>query len=357
MNIIANPYRGRSAGPALPASIPFPVVAGETFRSLLARCPEARPTPLLSLPELARQAGLDALHAKDERQRMRIGSFKALGGAYVIARDALKADPANLANALAGVTYVTASAGNHGLSVAAGAKVFGATAVVHVSAGVSESFARRLRAEGAEVVRSGDDYEQSVEAARQQAEGTGGRFLSDGSWEGYTEIPLRVMEGYTQLMLEAGQQLSRPPTHVFAQAGVGGLAGAMAVAARRMWGDAPVFVVVEPTEAAALFESIRAGCPVTAPGKPSSMGRLDCKDPSLIALKGLARDADHFATITDDEVAARLVAIADAGVRTSPSGGAGLAGALCANAHRDVLRLDGDSRVLVVVSEGPEDPA
>ncbi|MEZ5855724.1 MAG: pyridoxal-phosphate dependent enzyme [Hyphomicrobiaceae bacterium] len=354
MQIFLNPYRDKPTGPHLPPSIPFPIAGSPTLSDLLARCPEARPTPLVDAPTLAARARVAAVHVKDERQRMGLGSFKALGGAYVIARDAQATGAGKLAGSLAGVTYVTASAGNHGLSVAAGARVFGARAIVHLSSGVSEIFARRLRDIGAEVVRSGDDYEASVEAARQQADARGWRFLSDGSWEGYVDIPLRVMEGYTQLMQEAAAEMSEPPTHIFAQAGVGGLAAAMAVAARQHWGKAPLFIVVEPAQAAALYESVRAGRAVNAPGLPSTMGRLDCKEPSLIALKGLARDADVFLTITDQEVAGQLEALRHAGLATTPSGGAGLAAMLASAPVREALRLTHASRILAVVSEIPE---
>jgi len=357
VQIFENPYRGKPHAIALPVSIPYPLPASDTLRDLLARCPEARATPLVDAPELALVAGVAKVHVKDERQRMGLGSFKALGGAYVIARDAQATGNANMATALSGITYVTASAGNHGLSVAAGARVFGARAIVHLSSGVSETFARRLRDIGAEVVRSGDDYEASVEAARRQAEAMGWRFLSDGSWEGYVDIPLRVMEGYTQLMQEVAAVIPEPPTHIFAQAGVGGLAAAMAVAARQHWGGAPVFIVVEPVEAAALYASVRAGRPVNAPGLPSTMGRLDCKEPSLIALKGLARDADVFLTISDAEVAGQLEVLRQAGLATTPSGGAGLAALLASAPVRDRLRLTQASRVLTVVSEIPEPDA
>ncbi len=357
MQIFLNPFRGKAAGPRLPPSIPFPIPGTATLHDLLARCPEARPTPLVAAPTLAARARVAAVYVKDERQRMGLGSFKALGGAYVIAHDAAATGADRLAGSLSGITYVTASAGNHGLSVAAGARIFGAKAIVHLSTGVSDTFARRLREQGAEVVRSGDDYEASVEAARQQAGTKGYRFLSDGSWEGYVEIPLRVMEGYTQLLSEVADTIPAPPTHIFVQAGVGGLAAAVAVAARDAWGAAPIIIVVEPVEAAALYESIRAGRAVNAPGLPSTMGRLDCKEPSLIALKGLARDADIFLTISDDEVAAELGAMRDAGLETTPSGGAGLAALLASAPVRDSLGLTEASLVLAVASEIAEPAA
>ncbi|MCA8909366.1 MAG: pyridoxal-phosphate dependent enzyme [Rhodospirillaceae bacterium] len=323
---------------------------------LLARCPAARPTPLLARPDIAAHAGVAQVWLKDERARMGLGSFKALGAAYAIAREAEATGIEPIAQALAGRTYVAASAGNHGLSVAAGAHVFGATAAIYLSETVSDAFAERLRAKGARVVRAGATYEDSMAAAAAAASANGWVLLSDSSWPGYWELPTRVMEGYLQLAAEAAEAMAEAPTHIFLQAGVGGLAAAVATYARARWGDGPTIVVVEPEAAPALFESIRAGRPVETQGPVSIMGRLDCKVPSLIALAGLARDADAFATITEAEAEGAVAYLAAAGLDTTPSGAAGLAGLLCAGEARPALGLGPDSRALAVLSEGPAAP-
>ncbi len=281
---------------------------------------------------------------------MGLGSFKALGAAHAIAREAAATvEGDNWHQALTGRTYVTASAGNHGLSVAAGARLFGARAVIYLAETVPEAFATRLRAKGAEVVRAGASYEAGMEAAENAAAEHGWTLLSDSSWPGYTEMPLRVMEGYLQLAAEAAAQVETPPTHLLLQAGVGGLAAAVAAHARAVWGDAVEIIVVEPDAAPALFESIRAGQPTTTQGPASDMGRLDCKTPSLIALRGLARDADRFMTITEAEAAEAVTACAAAGLPTTPSGAAGIAPLLGA------LKPGAEARVLAILSEGPED--
>jgi diaminopropionate ammonia-lyase len=159
------------------------------------------------------------------------------------------------------------------------------------------------------------------------------------------------MEGYLVLMAEAVAQMPTPPSHIFVQAGVGGLAGACAAHARHVWGDGPQIVVVEPDAAPALAASIVAGRPVTTTGAVSAMGRLDCKEPSLIALKSLARDADYFLTISEKEGAEGDSCAAQAGLPSTPSGAAGLAGVLAA---REALELGPASNVLVILSEGPE---
>jgi diaminopropionate ammonia-lyase len=344
-NVLENPYRGRGlAGSSpLPAADPGPVSA------LLALCPAHAPTPLVESPRLAERAGAARLFLKDERGRMGLGSFKALGAAYAIAQEAAAAG-GPWETALAGRSFVTASAGNHGLSVAAGARLFGAQAQIFLAETVPEGFAARLRAKGAAVVRAGATYEDSMAAAERAAQTQGWTLLSDSSWPGYTELPWRVMEGYLQLAAEAAEQIGAPPTHILLQAGVGGLAAAVAAHARAVWGDAPTIVVVEPEAAPALIESIRAGRLVTTEGPVSAMGRLDCKTPSMIALAGLARDADLFLTVSEAEAEVAVGALAAEGMPTTPSGAAGVAALLAG-----VPGIGAEARVLAFVTEGPED--
>jgi len=328
-------------------AIPYPSGDAARAAALVARCPVAGQTPLTPAAAIATEAGVSDVWIKDERGRMGLGSFKALGAAYVIASDAQEGD-------VSGRTYVTASAGNHGLSVAAGAAAFGAASAVYISQSVPEGFADRLEAQGAQVVRAGETYEDSLEAANQAAADKGWDLLSDGSWEGYTARPHRLMEGYTVLMAEAIEQLPQAPTHIFLQAGVGGLACACAVLARRAWGDAPRIVVVEPEAAPALHGSIVAGCAVESAGPVSDMGRLDCKMPSVIALKGLARDADAFALISEAEGQAGAGLAMVAGLPSSPSGAAGIAALMAlGDEQRAALGITAQSRVLCILSEGP----
>ena len=340
MKMIPNPFRHAATLFPLPADIPAPSVDAARAQALVTRCPHHAATPLSRNATLEAALGVAEVWVKDERARMGLGSFKALGAAYVIACDAQT-------GTAKGQTYVTASAGNHGLSVAAGAAAFGAQAVIYLSATVPDAFATRLEAIGARVVRAGDDYEQSMTAAAQAATDNGWTLLSDSSWDGYITIPHRLMEGYLVLMAEVIADLPQPPTHIFLQAGVGGLAGAAAALARAAWGDAPLITVVEPEAAPALQASIVAGHSVVAPGPVSAMGRLDCKEPSLIALCGLARDADHFATLTEAEGAAASAQAQAAGLTSTPSGTAGLGGAMGST-------LPADARVLLIASEGAE---
>jgi len=241
------------------------------------------------------------------------------------------------------------------MSVAAGAAAFGANSRVYISDTVPESFARRLRGQGAEVVREGANYEDSMAAARIAADREGLELLSDSSWPGYVDRPLVLMEGYLILMAEVVSQNPDPPTHIFLQAGVGGLAAAAAAHARATWGPVPSIVVVEPEAAPALAGSVAAGRPTASSGPESMMGRLDCKEPSLIALRGLARDADAFVTISEDEARQGAAAADAAGFATTPSGAAGLSALLASGADRQRLELSETSRALVFLTEAPED--
>lgn len=341
---LQNPWRGRG----LANSNRLPLSDETDVTALLAQCPAHQVTPLIDASALAERLGVARLWLKDERRRMGLGSFKALGAAHAIAHEAISSEVMPLDQALRGRVYVTASAGNHGLSVAAGARLFGARAVIFLAESVPEAFAARLRAKGAEVVRAGSDYEQSMQAAAAAARDQGFILLSDSSWPGYWEMPLRVMEGYLQLAAEAAAQLDAAPSHILLQAGVGGLAAAVAAHARRVWGDGPEIIVVEPESAPALIDSIRAGQVMASDGPTSCMGRLDCKTPSEIALNGLARDADRFMTISDATANEAAEMLGAQGWPTTASGAAGVAALLAG------LDLGTEARVLAILSEGQE---
>ena len=277
---------------------------------------------------------------KDETQRMDLGAFKALGGPYAIARyiaeqwqqktgEAVTAErlqDADIKAFAAAITFVCASAGNHGLGVASGARDMGARARIFLARTVPESFGRRLESYGAEVVWAGDNYSQSVAAAVANADTTGATLLADGTWEGYTELPKLVMEGYTVIAEELRLALAASgqwPSHVFLQAGVGGLACAMAYMIRHNWPVQPELIVVEPDAAECLQASHRAGQPTNVEGPDSNMGRLDCKEPSMVAWHTLEQCQVTYVTLTDNAAQAGADAMSAMGLPTTPSGAAG----------------------------------
>lgn len=324
--------------------------------ALLKHCPAHAPTPLLEIDGLTRLAGVSRLWLKDESKRMGLGSFKALGGAYAVARliaeDAGTEDFSSQAakDVAAQMVFITASAGNHGLSVAASANIFGARAVIVLSAAVPEAFADRIRAKGAEVLRVDGSYDDSVDTARRVAEENGWLLLADGSWDGYIRCPALIMEGYCVIAEECRKNFENIniwPTHVFLQAGVGGLAAAMAAHIRLNWAQQPEIIVVEPDAAPCLQRSIQDRQLTRVEGVVSNMGRLDCKDASLIAFQALQRDADHFGTVSDDEALEAVGIFEKHGIATTPSGSAGLAALQAAS-------IPQNARCLLIVSEGPE---
>ncbi|MGR6917344.1 pyridoxal-phosphate dependent enzyme [[Actinomadura] parvosata] len=330
-------------------------------RARFARHPDYRPTPVHAVPGLG---GAGTAYVKDESGRMRLGSFKALGGAHAVHLLAERDG--------GGAPFVCASAGNHGISVAAGAAEVGVPCVVVLSEGVPEAFAQRLRALGAQVRRDGHDYEASMTAAMAAAQENGWRLVADSSWDGYTGVPLDVMRGYSVLFDELSdpgampppQQPAAPrerhgtaPTHVFVQAGVGGLAAAAAGYVRDRWGEHPQIVVVEPEGAPCLLESARAGEPLRVGGHPTTLGRLDCREPSLLAHRLLTHLADLYLTITDEQAAGAARLLAAHGIALSDCGAAGAAGLLALTPDaRHTLALDHTSRVLLVGTEGPVEP-
>lgn len=340
----------------------------------LSACPRASETPLWPF-----RAAPDAppILIKDERLRMGLGSFKALGGVYAVARLVARRAGAALGREIApeemsseavrrvasGLTFICCSAGNHGLSVAAGARLFGAGARIHVARSVPEAFVARLEGKGAEVRRSGRTYEEGLAAAEDDVARAGADaiLLADGAqpsgWPGYWEPPALVMEGYTVIAEELRARFEASgdwPTHVYLQAGVGGLAAAVARRIRAAWAEQPRVIVVEPEAAPCLKESVAAGVATRVAGPVSAMGRLDCKEPSMLALHALQADADAFALVSEAEAEAAARRAAEAGAPTTPSGAAGLAAAL-RDLPLDATATDAPApRPLVILSEGLE---
>jgi diaminopropionate ammonia-lyase len=338
------------------------------------------PTPLHALPVLASDLGVGTIHIKDEGFRLGLGSFKALGGSYAVIRLVLEeasrrlkrlVDIADLHTSevraiAAGMTVACATDGNHGRSVAQGAQLVGARAAIFVHAGVSDERVAAIARFGAQIIRVKGTYDDSVTEAASVATEKGWIVVSDTSWPGYERIPGIVMQGYTAMVREALRQRPESPTHVLVQAGVGGVAAAvaghlaLALGARR-----PAFVVVDPARAACLVETARAGHPVKIDhGEPTVMAMLECYEPSLVAWRVLSRVADAFMTVDEENAVAVMSRLArpignDPAIVAGESGGAGLAGLIRATADPEIraaLHLNATSRVFVINTEGATDP-
>jgi diaminopropionate ammonia-lyase len=315
------------------------------------------PTPLHSLPALAERLGVAELRAKDESQRWGFGAFKALGGVFAV-HEFLRTHRERPA---ADVTFTTASSGNHGRSVAWGAQLVGARCVIFLPKFTSAEKEAAIRARSAEVTRIDGDYDTAVAECRRQAEKNGWTIISDTSWPGYEQVPRDVMRGYTVLADEILRQWPGGPTHLFVQAGVGGLAAAVIGYLWAKMPQRPTTVVVEPASADCWFQSNLAGRPALASGDADTvMGGLACREISPLTWPVIGLGADWFMTIEEDDVmpARKLFGHPlgdDPEIVSGPSGCAGLAGltrACTDESAYKALGLDRKARVLLINSEG-----
>ena len=358
MHLINNPNVDREAayGPALQAILNEQGFA--TARAEISTWPDYAPTPLVSLPGLAAEAGLGAVWYKDEGGRFGLGSFKALGGAYAVSR--------LVGREGAGITVCSATDGNHGRSVAWGARTRGCACVIYIHATVSEGRKAAIEDYGAEVRRIRGNYDDSVRVAAEDAEANGWHVVSDTSWDGYGDIPRDVMHGYGVMVAEAIEQLpaGETPSHVFVQGGVGGLGAAVLAMFWQRYGAArPCFIVAEPENAACLYESAKAGRRTVVAGDLDTvMAGLAAGEVSHLAWDILMAGCDAFMTLSDDAARRMMRRLADGGrggdqaIVAGESAVAGLVAAIDAR-ESGVLGLDGDSRILVIGSEGATDPA
>ena len=221
--LVDNPRVSDDPAPGDGLAAVLPRAGHARARAIIEGWPGHAPTPLVALPGLAQALGVAAVHYKDEAGRFGLGSFKALGGAYAVAEVLLRriaesggGEPsieALLAGAgrelAKGLTVTCATDGNHGRSVAWGARSFGCRAVIYIHANVSEGRKRAIEAYGAEVRRTAGTYDDSVRQAAADAVDEGWTVVSDTSYPGYEDIPRDVMQGYGVMAAEAIEQL--PP--------------------------------------------------------------------------------------------------------------------------------------------------
>jgi diaminopropionate ammonia-lyase len=381
-HLLANPRAARAAAYAEDGRADIlSLAAFADAKREITSWPGYRPTPLHCLSKLAGASKVRNIHYKDEAERFGLGSFKALGGAYAVfkllrqtirERKGVTASSGNLtsgkyADLTKVITVTCATDGNHGRSVAWGAQTFGCRCVIYVHETVSEGRVRAIARYGAEVRRVSGTYDDAVRRAASDAAAQGWFVVSDTSYEGYTDVPRDVMQGYSLMVEEAlAQAPSATPTHVFVQGGVGGLAaGVCSYLWERFGAERPRFVVVEPDKADCLYRSAVAGEPTPAQGALDTiMAGLACGEVSILAWRILQAGADGFMTIGDETAAdcMRLLAegrCGDEPVVAGESAVAGLAGFLLASADADARRrlaLGRDSTILVFGTEGATDP-
>jgi diaminopropionate ammonia-lyase len=311
------------------------------------------PTPLIELPRLAALAGVSQVWIKAECDRP-LGSFKFLGGTLAGLRALERAGAGSSA------TLICASDGNHGLAVAAAAARAGARARIYLPDAVSAQRVERIIAQGAQIQTVAGSYDDAVNEAAAAAARGEGILVPDTSADPMDPVVRDVMAGYSQLVAELVQQMpaAAMPTHVFAQAGVGGLAAALAVGLKPQLREPGQLLVVEPATAACVAAGLQAGHPVQFPGTLVTCAEmLSCGVASAAALEILlARGANPMLVDEAALLSAPATLLDCGGPATTPSGAAGLAGLLHV-AARDELRsahaLGRDSSVLLIVTEGP----
>ena len=360
-----------------PGVVVLPDSGFRRAREEIASWPGYAPTPLVDLPDAAAAARVGSVHYKDEGGRFGLGSFKALGGAYAVMRllqaELAKRGTANAAtatelmegtykDATRTITVCCATDGNHGRSVAWGAKLFGAACVIFVHEHVSQGRRDAIAQYGAEIRVVPGNYDDAVREAQKQADAKGWFVVSDTSYPGYTEVPRDVMQGYRVMADEAADQIGAAPTHVFIQGGVGGVAAAVATQMRARFGTATRVIIAEPDKAACLLASVEAGAATTITGDLDTlMAGLACGEPSLLAWQELERSAFAAMSVPDDSAVACMKALATRKppVVAGESAVAGLAGLLLAAREpfaRAALGLDETSRILLFGTEGATDP-
>ena len=350
--------------------------------------PNYQPTPLVDLKNLAAHYGVKKVWLKDESKRFGLNAFKVLGGSYAIGKylsQRLGKDinelPYNVLisdevkKELGDVTFVTATDGNHGRGVAWMANRLKQKSVVYMPKGSAQMRFDAIAREGADVTITDLNYDDAVRLANKDAEDYGWIMVQDTAWDGYEEIPLWIMQGYSTIINEVVEQLkacgNEKPTHVFLQAGVGSFAGAVQGYLAHLYGDdRPITVICEPHGANCIYKSMEAndGNPHNVGGDLTTiMAGLACGEPNTISWKILRDNAD-FSVSCDDQIAARGMRVLssplgdDTRVISGESGAVGLGLFTILSERKEEfaelmkeLKIDENSKILCISTEGDTD--
>lgn len=357
----------------------------EKAHAFHASFPQYGVTPLRELSHMAKEMGLGGLFVKDESYRFGLNAFKVLGGSFAMARyiaDQLGRDVSQvdyhyltsdkLLKEFGQATFFTATDGNHGRGVAWAANKLGQKAVVHMPKGSVKIRYDNIACEGATVTIEEVNYDECVRMAAKEAEMTPrGVVVQDTAWDGYEEIPAWIMQGYGTMAAEAAEQLGKRPTHIFIQAGVGSLAGAVQGYFANCFPDNPPKVIVVEAEAAdCLYQGALAcdGAPRIVEGDLQTiMAGLACGEPNTISWDILKNHAFAFLSCPDwvSAKGMRLLGAPKRGDERVISGESGAVGAgviaaiMQDDAYADLrkaLALGEDSQVLLFSTEGNTDP-
>lgn len=372
----------RKAGPKFNLNF-LNLESAKKVRSFHASFPVYRETPLVELKNTAKAMGLGSIYVKDESYRFGLNAFKVLGGSYAIGNYLAKRLGKSITEMpydkliseevrkeLGNITFVTATDGNHGRGVAWTAKQLQQKSVVYMPKGSAEERLMNIRAEGADASITDLNYDEAVRLANTQADQKGWVMVQDTAWEGYEDIPGWIMQGYGTMGYEAYTQLPEKPTHIFLQAGVGSMAGAVAGFFASAYGeDRPIITIVEPNKADCIFRTAEAAdgtLHFVTGDMDTIMAGLACGEPCSIGWNVLRDYADNFISCPDYTAAQgmRLLGNPEAGDAKVISGESGASAFGCvAEIMRDPslaelrtkLKLDENSRVLFFSTEGDTD--
>ena len=324
--------------------------------STISKWESYEPTPLLLLNKLSKELNLNQIYYKDESKRFDLKSFKALGGAYAVEK---------VTKGNKEITVSTATAGNHGRSVAWGAKRLGLKCKIFISEFVSEARGKAMESLGADVVKVKGNYENSLLECIKQSTENNWQIVQDVAWKDYMLVPTLTMAGYSVMMKEIVDQIKNESiTHVFLQAGVGGMAGAMVAGVARYLKNIPKIIVVEPDSAACVMKSIESGkIEKVQIVRESLMGGMSCGEPSLVPWKILKKSVNNCISLPDDDIgkAMKLFANASFGNDKIIAGENAAPGVIsliaCCNDEniKNSINLDSNSNVLLIGCEGDTD--
>ena len=312
-------------------------------------------TPLLKLNKLKKELLLKNIFYKDESKRFHLKSFKALGGAYAVEK---------ISKGKKNIIISSATAGNHGRSVAWGAQRLGLECRIFVSQFVSETRVKEIEKFGAIVTRVKGDYESSLKECIKQTKKNNWHIVQDVSTKHYKYIPKLTMAGYSIMIKEISKQTNQYITHVFLQAGVGGMAAGAVAGIARYFKRIPKIIVVEPKEAACVLKSIEAKkMKKIKIKKESIMGGMSCNEMSLVPWNILNKTTNHCITIDDSKVSNTVAMLAKAkfsnkkivGGECATPGIISLIAACNDEKIKKLLELNDKSNVLVMGCEGNAD--
>ena len=375
---IVNPFRLGEPGAD---TRPFSPLALERVQHLHRSLPGYSQTPLTRLGGLAKRLGLDEVWIKDESLRFGLNAFKSLGASYAISQLFLEgaAEP-DFDKLRAGViadpqskpTFVSATDGNHGCAVAWMGQLLGVNSVIYMPSGSEQVRIDAIRAYGGHVEVIDGNYDDAVSHASAQAKSHGWELIQDMAWEGYTSVPLWIMQGYSTLFSEIITQIEgQTPTHVFLQAGVGSMAGAFQAALVEHYGpQCPSVSVVEPDNAACYFKSMQSGdgqLHALEGHLDTSMAGLACGTPSSLAWPIIRYYSEYFFKCPDRVTELGMQVLAhplndDERVISGESGAVttGLLVELMENTNlkemAERMSLGPDSKILLISTEGDTDP-